>query len=189
MKNILSLWIFILCCNLSHSQVNDTVSLNSFVINFNKVKKSFKEGNKAEMKVEYIPNTKMATLKFKVPSFIFRLKTTKSDYCIIETNTNQILLQNESEKEVIGNDLVGFYDFSFNISKDSLANIITDDVKRITFYFMPNPEIEMYLLQNTHINKSYDKLSIRNSKKTVKYIVSKPDKNQYETFKQWLKLK
>jgi len=188
MKSIFAFVVYLLYANSSFSQdkvTKDTID-SIQTVRFTKVKKSFKEANTALMKLKYTTDKKTIVLKFNVPSYIFRLKTTVSDYCVIETKTKKITLQNTGEIKSNGTDIISYYDFTFYLSKDSTIDILTDEVKKITFYFMPNPEIEIYLLENKYVNKSYDKLTIRNSKRTIKYTISKPDKIQYNDVLSWL---
>jgi len=188
MKIIKLFTIFLLCFNISFSQetvISDSSKIFQ-TIKFNKVKKSFREANTAIMQLNYLQDETMGLVKFKIPSFIFRLTTTLSDYCIIETRTKKITLQNKVEIATNERDLISYYDFTFPLSKDSLLNIVSDEIKKVTFYFMPNTEIKKYLKENRLINKAYDKLMIRNSKKAIKIIISKPDKIQYNEVLSWL---
>jgi hypothetical protein len=182
MKKIQILIFYLLTFNFSFSQEivsTDTVNCNQ-AIKFHKVKKSFKEANTAFMKLDYKKENQKGVIKFEIPSFIFRLKTTVSDYCIIETKTKKIKLQNTVETTTKDLNFISYYDFTFFLSTDSLQNILTDEVKKVTFYFTPNPEIEKYLNENRLVNTDYDKLMKRNSKKTIIYTISKPDIEQYK---------
>ena len=99
MKKIQILIFYLLTFNFSFSQEivsTDTVNCNQ-AIKFHKVKKSFKEANTAFMKLDYKKENQKGVIKFEIPSFIFRLKTTLSDYCIIETKIKKIKLQNTVE--------------------------------------------------------------------------------------------
>jgi hypothetical protein len=175
-------FIFYLCTfNNSFSQdlvVTDTVNCNQ-TIKFKKVKKSFQEANTALMKLDYNRGNEKAIIQFNIPSFIYRLKTTRSDYCIITTKKYKIKLQNTVETNTKERDFISYYDFTFELPTDSLRNIFTDKIKKVTFYFTPNPAIKEYVNQNKLVNKSYDKLVKRVSKKTITYKISKPEKEQY----------
>lgn len=182
MKKIQILIFSLLIFNYSFSQEivsTDTVNCNQ-TIKFHKVKKSFKGANTALMKLDYKKENQKGVIKFEIPSFIFRLKTTLSDYCIIETKTKKIKLQNTVEITTKDLNFISYYDFTFLLSTDSLQNILTDEVKKVTFYFTPNSDIKKYLNENKLVNKGYDKLMKRNSKKTIIYTISKPDIEQYK---------
>jgi hypothetical protein len=187
MKKFILYFIFFLVCFNSLSQtlnVNDTVNSN-IVIKFNKVKQSFKEASTSTMNTCYLPQSKSVVLKFEVPSFNFRLNSSLNDSAVFKSSSGKVTLQNKVESFVNEDQIT--YSFTFITSKDSLINMLSDNVSEITFYFTPNQyKITEYLEANNQMTASLKKHFIRISGKTVQYIVSKPDKVQYEKLLAWL---
>jgi hypothetical protein len=187
MKTIFSCFILFLICFKSLSQtpnVNDTVSSN-IVIKFNTVKQSFKEASTSTMNTYYLPHSKSVVLTFEVPSFNFRLNSSLNDSAVFKSSSSKLTLQNKVESFVKEDQIT--YSFTFITSKDNLVKMLSDKLSEITFYFTPNQyRITEYLEANNQMTASLKKHFIRISGKTVKYIVSKPDKVQYEKLIAWL---
>ena len=171
------LTILFFCTKSNAQSKNDTIFSKSS-LGFSKVKPYFKKDDTVFMNVNYVIDKHIFLLKFNVRSFWFRANTTLNDYCLIETKKNKFRFQNQVENPVFGesND---FYRFSLNISKDSLLSILNKGIKKITFYFIPNPKISEYLKENKNeLNNYLLKYTLKISTKTLKIKVSKPNKNQ-----------
>jgi hypothetical protein len=133
----------------------------------------------------YLPQSKSVVLKFEVPSFNFRLNSSLNDSAVFKSSSRKFTLQNKVESFVNEDQIT--YSFTFITSKDSLINMLSDNLSEITFYFTPNQyKITEFLEANNQMTASLKKHFIRISGKTVQYIVSKPDKVQYEKLLAWL---
>ena len=125
------------------SQTNKSIDTiySDLMINFNKVKPSFKETSTAQMQISYLKEKKIALVKFDVPSFWYRYNTSLADYCVVETLNNKLQLVNQVEAFAKGIDK-NIYSFTYFISKDSLITLLSSNFKKITFYFTPNGNVE-----------------------------------------------
>jgi hypothetical protein len=187
MKIFIFYFSFFLFCYNSFSQtlkVQDTINSN-IVVNFSKVKKSFKEASTSSMNTYYIPQSKSVIVTFEVPSFNFRLNTSLNDSAVFKSSSREVILQNMLESYVKEDQIT--YRFTFKTSKDSLIKMLSDKLNKVTFYFTPNEEkITRYLLENNQMTSSLKKYFIKISGKTIKYYISKPNKTQYEKLMLWL---
>ena len=165
--------------------VLDTIT-NKISLMFNKVKYSDNFSCKAELKVRYLSSSNSVLLHFEVPNYDYRFKTTLNDYAIVKFDKKEQTLQNliASKQNERGN-----YIFVFKLSKENLLLILSNKLKSITFYFEPN---EAYILRELAIHKGFgsDKTLmnpyVNLAKQTVKTIVSKPNKKQYNELIVWL---
>lgn len=179
------LYLFNICVFCQNHPNTDTINSNIFV-KFKKVKQSFREANTASMLISYMPKSDSIIINFDVPSFNFRLNTSITDYCIVNSNSENIKLQNKVEAKVKGINQ-DIYGFTFIVLKESLIKLLSSEIKNITFFFTPNEDkVKKYLTDNIYMSEGSKKYFIKLSKKTIHYKVSKPDKEQYEQLITWL---
>lgn len=182
----LNFFFFLICFN-SLSQTlkeNDTINSN-IVLKFDKIKQSFKEASSSSMNTYYLPQSKSIVLTFEVPSFNFRLNSSLNDSAVFESSSGKVTLKNKVESFVKEDQIT--YSFTFITSKDGFQRMLSDKMSKITFYFTPNQyKITEYLKENNEMTLSLKKYFIKLSGKTIKYIVSKPDRVEYEKLMAWL---
>lgn len=187
MKKLFLITLYVLSGNLAFAQattaqnsVSDTIS-----VTFNKVKPSFDNWGTAVLKATTQASTGMIVINFAVPNYIERFKTTLNDYSIIETETKQYKLLNQKELSPTKGTLN--YNFTFVISKDELIEIVNSDLKKITFYFVPNEKfVKERLAEDKFMGNELKRHFGRVAKMTLKYKVSNPDEVQYDKFVAWL---
>jgi len=188
MKKIFIVVLYMLNYSLSFAQslCDYKIATDSICVTFNKVKPSFDNWSTAQLNASYQDNTNNVVLTFEVPNFIDRFKTTLSDYCIIETESKQYKLINQKEvflKETLN------YTFTFVVQKDDLLEIVKNNLKKITFYFVPNEQFIKERLENDKfMGEELKRHLVRLSRKTIKYEVSNPNQAQYSALKSWLKI-
>jgi hypothetical protein len=188
MKKIFFILFIVLSYSFSfaHSLCDDKIFNDSIYVTFNKVKPSFDNWSSAQLNVIYQENTNNVILTFDVPNFILRFKTTLSDYCIIETESKQYKLINQ--KEVFTKETLN-YTFTFVVQKEILIEIVNNNLKKITFYFVPNEQFITESLENDKfMGNELKRHFVRLSRKTIKYKISNPNQTQYIALKSWLKI-
>lgn len=137
------------------------------------------------MNTYYLQQSKSIVLTFEVPSFNFRLNSSLNDSAVFESSSEKVTLKNKVERFVKADQIT--YSFTFTISKDDFKRMLLGKLNRIIFYFTPNQyKITVYLIENNEMTLSLKKHFIKLSGKTIKYIVSKPDKVEYEKLVAWL---
>lgn len=177
---IFSNWLIFAQSTNALNSISDTLR-----VTFNKVQPSFDNWSTAELKICAETNSDKILLNFDVPNFNERFKTTLNDYCIIETDKKQYKLINQKESVSKKGSLN--YTFSFVITKTSLTEIVDSDLKKITFYFVPNEQfVKTQLAENNFMEESLKRYLGRVAKITLKYKVSKPNEIEYNNLKSWL---
>lgn len=128
-------YVLIICavflCNLAFGKVSktDTGLYKQFTIIFHKVTPSFEEANKAKLIIQYIDSNKLFNIKFIVPNYCYRYKTTLNDYFIIQTKKgsyrfdNQVNSLPENNNQIFYVMVIGKYIFETNIKSDALKEI------------------------------------------------------------------
>lgn len=187
MKN---LFLFILLFTqsliaLSQNIINNDTLNSNILIDFSKVKPSFKEANIAFMDIKCLSKSQLAIIKFEIPSFIYRANTSLNDYCVIETKSEKFKLQNKIEADAKGNNL-NIYSFTLSTTKDSVLNILNKKIVKITFYFTPNKKIEEFLLSSKSKLTELERYYVKLARRTLKYKISKPNQLKCDEIIKWL---
>ena len=193
-------YVLIICavflCNLAFGKVSktDTGLYKQFTIIFHKVTPSFEEANKAKLIIQYIDSNKLFNIKFIVPNYCYRYKTTLNDYFIIQTKKgsyrfdNQVNSLPENNNQIFYVMVIGKYIFETNIKSDALKEILSNSIQKVEFNFMPNASIEEGV-KKIRINDKLDELEkhmISLSKRKIKVTIKDPEKNQLDFIKSFV---
>lgn len=191
---ILIFLIFSYSVSFSKDTKIDTILNKKLEVNFNKVTPSFEEANKAKLIIQYIDSSKLFNIRFVVPNYCYRHKTTLDDYFIIQTKKgsyrfdNQVNSLPENNNQIFYVMVIGKYIFETNIKSDALKQILSNSIQKVEFNFMPNNNIEEGVQKIRKSDKldELEKHMISLSKRTIKITIKEPEKNQLDFIKSFV---
>lgn len=191
---ILIFLIFSFSVSFSKETKIDTILNKKYEVTFNKVTPSFEEANKAKLIIQYIDSNKLFNIKFIVPNYCYRYKTTLNDYFIIQTKKgsyrfdNQVTSLPENNNQIFDVMVIGKYIFETNIKSDALKEILSNSIQKVEFNFMPNASIEEGV-KKIRINDKLDELEkhmISLSKRKIKITIKEPEKDTLNLIKSFI---
>jgi hypothetical protein len=194
---ILLFLIFSYCVSFSNETKIDTLVNKKREIFFNKVTPSFEEANKAKLIIQHIDSSKLFNIRFVVPNYCYRYKTTLNDYFIIKTkkgsyrfDNQKILLPENNDQIFYVRDVmvIGKYIFEANVKSDLLMEILSDSILKVEFNFMPNANIEegVKKIRNNDTLDRLEKHMISLSKRTIKVTIKEPEKDKLNLIKSFI---
>lgn len=169
--------------NVHSNILNDTIRSNISVM-YNRVSKTDLQACRAELKVSFLPKTKMVLLYFEVPNYSFRYRNTFEDYLVIKTKDNEIKLDNlvESDPNYAENHKV-----VFAMAKNIFLELLPEYFSKLKFNFALDEVFNMNKLKNRKdINDGDKNWVLKIAKETSEIKVSKPDKKALTEVKLWL---
>ena len=180
--------VFLLISSNLKSQIESApqsdTSIKQKNLLFLKVRPTFQPIDTVFLSISTSTKEDSLALRFKVPSYWFRFKTTLNDYFILKSKTNQYKFFNEVETYPQGD----YYMFTSHIQKNALRNLLKEKISYLRFYFTPNNEIAIKI---TEINQGkklseLDRHQIKVSKLSFKVKVTDFDLDKNFDILNWL---